>query len=342
MKKYLCLIPLLLSLSAGFAPAVEEVPDRLEYPETAYDRAVALVALRRAAPERIRENLALLNRNWGIFPTLQYLELPVGEGGGELLFLRGRQEEVAQAARIAEEMDRFYPGPIDPVTLSPIPLGHLSGPSMRDQLLALSRAAGLELKPEQLLLFPPGSGASLFFRGPTPEAKRIGELKAELDQPRHGTVVDIWSGFASRFRGDLFNHFLTVSTYAASALLLLGLHFLLARVPWLGPRYQRWFTLIWTRLIQDIRGRDFAYEVLKSLAETAVDSVEQASRRPLGAAGGPDLPESGERKKSRAMAIARDLAAFRGYNPDDPEIKRLLSDLVEAAVFRLDRASAKK
>lgn len=342
MKKYLCLIFLLIFLRAGFAPAVEEVPAHLEYPETAYDRTVALVALRRAGPAWIRENLALLNRNWGIFPTLQYLELPVGEGAGELLFLRGRKDEVAQAARIAEEMDRFHPAPVDPVALSPIPLGHLSGPSMRNQLLALSRAAGLELKPEQLLLFPPGAGASLFFRGPAPEAKRLGELKVELDQPRHGSAVDLWSGFSGRFRRDLFNHFLTVSTYAASALLLLCLHFLLSRVPWLGKRYQRWFTLIWTRLIQDIRGRDFAYEVLKSLAETAVDSVEQASRRPLGAAGGPELPESAERTKSRAMAIARDLAAFRGYNPDDPEIKRILSDLVEAAVFRLDRASAKK
>ena len=155
MKIYLCLIPLLFSLPAGFSPAVEEDPGRIELPEAAYDRTVALVALRRVGPERIRENLALLNRNWGIFPTLQYLELPVGEGGGELLFLRGRQEEVAQAARIAEEMDRIYPGPTDPVTLSPIPLGHLSGPTMRKQLLALSRESGLELKPEQLLLFPP-------------------------------------------------------------------------------------------------------------------------------------------------------------------------------------------
>ncbi len=342
MRKPLCLIPLLLSLSAGFSPAVEEVPGRIELPETAYDRTVALVALRRAGTERIRENLALLHRNWGIFPTLQYLELPVGEDGGELLFLRGRQEEVARAARIAEEMDRFYPDPADPVTLSPIPLGHLSGSSMRNQLLALSRAAGLELEPEQLLLFPPGSGASLFFRGPAPEAKRLGELKAELDQARHGSAVDLWSGFSGRFRRDLFNHFLTVSTYAASALLLLCLHFLLGWIPWLGKRYQRWFTLIWTRLIQDIKGRDFAYEVLKSLAETAVDSVEQASRRPLGSGAGPEIPESSERKKSRAMAVARDLAAFRGYNPDDPEVKRLLSDLVEAAVFRLDRPSAQK
>ncbi len=71
--------------------------------------------------------------------------------------------------------------------------------------------------------------------------------------------------------------------------------------------------------------------MIKDLVGTAVDSVEHSARRPLGA---PGTPESGERKKSRALAIARDLTAFRGFNPDDPEIKRLISDLVEAAVYR--------
>lgn len=37
------------------------------------------------------------------------------------------------------------------------------------------------------------------------------------------------------------------------------------------------------------------------------------------------------------MAIARDLLVFRGFDPDDPEIKRMVSDLVEAAVYRLHR-----
>lgn len=337
MKKAIGWIPLIVILFPLLSPAAGQLPEAAGEPAAAYDRSVVLVPLRSAPAARVRENLALLNRNWGIFPSLQYLELPVPESDGELLFLRGREEEVDQAARIAEAMDRFYPPPAAPPVLAPVSLGHLSGPSMREKLLDLSAAAGLSLSPEQLLIFPPGPGGSLFFRGTAADANQVRDLKTELDQPRHGSWIDLASGFAEAFRKDLSSHFLTVSTYAASALILLCLHFLLSRVPWLGKKYQRWFTLIWTRLIHDVKGRDFAYEVIKNLAQIAVDSVEQSSRRPLGAGRGPAAPENGEEKKSRAVAIARDLAAFRGFDPDDPEIKRLVSDLVESAVYRLNR-----
>lgn len=342
MKKSWSWIPLLLILFPVFALAVEEIPEIFGEPAIAYDRSIVLVSLRRADPVWIRENLSLLNSNWGIFPSLRYLELAIPGGDVELLFLRGRQEEVTAASRIAEAMDRIYPDPSEMMTLFPIPLSHLSGPSMREKLLELAPAAGLELEPGQLLLFPPGSQGSLFFRGLTSESKKLRELKTELDQARHGSAADLLSGFCGRFRQDLSAHFFTVSTYAASALLLLILHFLLCRIPWLGRQYQRWFTLIWTRLIQDVRGRDFAYDVIKNLVETAVDSVEQSSSRALGASGGPELAESSEIKKSRALVIARDLAAFRGYNPQDPEIKRLISDLIEAAVYRLHHPEQKK
>jgi len=338
MRRIIALIPLLLFLPPVSAPGDEPPPDVFGEPAAAYDRAVVMVTLRNASPDRIRENLALLNRNWGLFPSLQYLPLPVPESDGEILFLRGRQDEVEEAARIAEAMDR---SPAEPPPLAPVPLGHLGGTSMREKLLALARSAGLDLDPEQLLVFPPGPGGSLFFRGRGAEAKQIRDLKTELDQPRYGSPADLASGFYREFRKDLSSHFLTVTTYAASALILLCLHYLLCRIPWLGKKYQRWFTLIWTRLIHDVRGRDFAYEVLKDLARTAADSVEQSSRRPLGSGGPSAAPESPEIKKSRAMAIARDLLVFRGFNPDDPEIKRLVSDLVEAAVCRIRRPAGR-
>lgn len=337
MQKIIALF-LLLMLLPGYSSGEETGMDAAGETAAAYDRTVSLVALRNAPPARIREYLLLINRSWGLFPSLQFLEFPVPEGGSELLLLRGREEEVREAARIAEALDRLYPSAAEPEPLAPVPLAHLGGPTMREKLLALARSAGLALQPEQLLVFPPGSSGSLFFRGPAAEAKQVRELKAELDQPRHGSPADLWSGFYREFRKDLSASFLAVATYAASALILLCLHFLLGRVPWLGKIYGRWFTLIWTRLIHDVRGRDFAYEVIKKLVETAVDSVEQLSRRPLATAGSPAVPVSPETKKSRAMAIARDLLVFRGFDPDDPEIQRTVSDLVEAAVYRLQRS----
>ncbi len=337
MRKLIVWIPpLIIFLFPVLSPALEEFTDPLGEEPLAFERTVEMVILRRAEPARIRENLSLLNRTWGIFPSLQYLELSVPESDGELLFLRGRKDEVARAARIAEGMDRFYPPPPEPRPLAPIPLSHLRGTAMRPKLLSLADASGLELADDQLLVFPPGPAGSLFFRGPAPEARQLRELTAELDQPRHGSWRDLAAAFTGAFRRDLSSSFLTVATYAASALLLLVLHFILSRVPWLGRKYQRWFTLIWTRLIHDVKGRDFAYDVIRDLARTAAVSVEQSSRRPPGAAGSPEPPGQPEIKKSRAMAIARDLLAFRGFDPDDPETERMVSDLVEETVYRLN------
>ncbi len=336
MRKFIFLIVLFAGVLPARSPArgEGEVPGKAD---SAYDRTVAMVSLRQAPPVWIRDNLERLNRDWGLFPSIQYLIFPVEESGGEILFLRGRMDEVEEASRLAAAMDGFYPPSDDQPVISPVPLEHLSGGSMRAKLLALARNSGLDLAPEQFLVFPPGPSGSLFFLGPPAEAKRIRDLKAELDQPRYGSPLDLWGGFYREFRNDLSSHFLTVSTYVASALILLCLHFLICRIPWLGRKYQRWFSLIWTRLIQDVRGRDFAYEVIKDLVQTAVDAVEQAARRPLGSGGKAPVSTDPGEKKSRALAIARDLLKFRGFNPDDPRIKQMISDLIEASVYRLRR-----
>jgi len=103
-----------------------------------------------------------------------------------------------------------------------------------------------------------------------------------------------------------------------------------------GKFYQRWFTLIWTRLIDDVKGRGFAFEVIKSLAETAVEAVEQESL----AAGKNNKSDerilTGPSKKARALVIVRELLIYRGFNPEDPQIKRIVNDVIEGAVFRLN------
>ena len=124
MRKIIGLIPLLLFLFPVWAPGDEPPPDALGEPAAAYDRTVVMVSLRNASPDRIRENLVLLNRNWNLFPSLQYLSLPVPESDGELLFLRGRQDEAEEAGRIAEAMDSFYP--IDKKLLFVVPDGRPS------------------------------------------------------------------------------------------------------------------------------------------------------------------------------------------------------------------------
>jgi hypothetical protein len=207
---------------------------------------------------------------------------------------------------------------------------------MRDKILTLSGQVGLGLAPEQLIIFPDKTGGSLFFRGTASAVSQVREIKKELDQSRHESLSDLIFGFLRRFREDLSVHFLTVSTYAASAVLLLIIHFILIHLPWVGKFYQRWFTIIWTRLINDVKGRGFAFEVIKSLTETAVEAVEQESIAPGKNNNSSETILTGSSKKARALVIARELLIYRGFNPDDPQIKRIVNDVIESAVFRLN------
>ncbi|MFH1038004.1 MAG: hypothetical protein V1789_04965 [PVC group bacterium] len=322
------------SAAAGFSQPPEEARAGVGQPPAAYDRTVAPVVVRNATPAQIEGALDLIARTWGIFSSLQYLHLPILGTEEGMLFLRGRGDEVEEALRVAEYLDRLYPPAEGPPVLVPLPLLHLSGSSMREKLLNLSDRISLGIEPDQLVIYPSGAGGSLFFYGSPPEAKQVREIKEELDRPRYESFADMASAFLRTFREDFVAHFLTVSTYAASAVLLLILHFILSNLPWLGRHYQRWFTLIWTRLIDDVKGRDFVFEVIKSLTETAVEAAEQASRSAMkgGVAPSRITPEE---KKSRALSIARDLLVYRGFDPNDPQIRLVVNDMIESRLFSL-------
>ena len=341
--KFMLFIEVILFVSFPCAIFPQDVssPPAAAAPPGAYDRITIPVRLNNASPARIEEALVLLNRNWGIFPSIQYLRFPIPGGGPELLFLRGRNEEVESARRIAEQLDGLCPDEEVAGPVTPLPLANLSACSMREKILAISGEAGLGLGPEQLIIFPEKSGGSLFFQGSPSAASQVREIKKELDQPRHESVTDLISGFLRSFREDLSVHFLTVSTYAASAIILLIIHFVLIHIPWVGKFYQRWFTLIWTRLIDDVKGRGFAFEVIKELAETAVEAVEQESRGAVKTNKSSETILTGSSKKDRALSIARELLIYRGFNPDDPQIKRVVNDVIEGAVFRMNNSGRK-
>lgn len=319
-----------------FSQSDSSISATTESAPAAYDRTTVQIRLNRATPVQIEEALIILNRNWGIFPSLKYLSFQIPGGERELLFLRGRNDEVESARRIAEQLDGLYPAEEDPHPITPIPLTNLRADSMRDKILTLSGEVGLGITPEQLIIFPDKLGGSLFFQGTTLSASQVREIKKELDQSRHESLIDLIFGFLRKFREDLSGHFLTVSTYAASAILLLLIHFILIHIPWVGKFYQRWFTLIWTRLIDDVKGRGFAFEVIKSLAETAVAAVEQESLASVKDNKSAGVILTGPSKKARALAIARELLIYRGFDPDDSQIKRIVNDVIEGAVFRLN------
>jgi len=338
---FIAVICLIFFPYTGFSQAEGNDTSGAAAPSGAYDRITIPVRLTNASPARIEEALIELNRHWGIFPSVQYLRFPISGGGPELLFLRGRNEEVDSARRIAEQLDSLYPGEEAAGPVTPLPLANLSAGSMKEKILAISGETGLGLGSEQLIIYPDKPGGSLFFQGSPSTASQVRDLKKELDQPRHESIADLISGFLRSFREDLSVHFLTVSTYAASAIILLIIHFVLIHIPWVGKFYQRCFTLIWTRLIDDVKGRGFAFEVIKELSEIAVEAVEQESQNAVKTDKTSETILTGSAKKARALSIARELLIYRGFNPDDPQIKRVVNDVIEGAVFRLNNPGSK-
>ncbi len=291
-------------------------------PAAAYETALLVVGLKSAPPEAMRDLLKSVGRRWGIFAGLEIMPVVVeGSAGGALIF-RGREEETASASQLARALDGFLAPAEAETVLTPIPLDHLSAARMKDLLLGLAASAPFVLSPGQLLIYPEGPAGGLFALGP--DAARIKTLAGALDQPRYGSTASLLGAFWRDFRADLGRHFLTLSTYLVSALVLLGLHFLLTVLPGIGTLYERSFTLVWTRLLDGIKGRDFAYEILKSLAATAAAAARTEGKGAAAAAAGTPDPAG------RAWAVGRELLRYRGFDPDDPALGAVFRTLLEA------------
>ncbi len=324
----LVLLPaLVLAFPLALLPAPS--PPAPEAPPLAFGTESAFYSPRFAPAAAIRESLLAVNRTWGIFPSVRAYVFAPPAGSPGLLILRGEKEDLALARDVAAALDELA----IPSSLVPIPLDWRRAAAVKGDLIALSSASGGGWSEDDFTVFPPGRRGELFFRGEEEEAEKVRELAARLDQAEHASAADVGLAFLRLFRKDLVSHFLTVSTLAASALLLILLHFLISRAPLLGRVYERWFTLVWTKLLDNVRGRDFAYEVLKDLIRTAVLSAEGAARaeKPAGTA----LATPGI--KDRALAEARELLRFRGFNPDDPQVGRLARSLLDAELARFPR-----
>ncbi len=320
------LLLLLLGFSVSRPPAARAAEAEAE---AAYlrDGAVEAVRLRYGRAEEIERDLKEIGRSWRIYPSVRFLRygFPAGD---EALLLFGETGEVRTARMIAEHLDGFYsPAPAAALPLiSRVPLEFSSPERIRKELLEISRSAGLNWEKGDFLIFPPGRRGGLFFLGPAEEARKVGEVTRELDLPRRSGPVDLGLASWHAVRRDFFNHFTTVFTLAVSALALVLLHFALVKIPGLGRRYERWFTLIWTRLLDNVRGRDFALEVIRKIADTAIVAAEKETPPPLSSGGERSRPAGGE----SPLRISRRLLRFRGLDPDDPEVKFALEKFLAA------------
>jgi len=337
LKKSACLILLLTLTSAAplyplFSQSGEGDPPEKKPAGSDYQRVVKIIILENIGPAEVEETLSGISKTWGLFPSLEYLSLSLPGAEKEILILRGYAADVTLAEEITSSLDAAHPAS---AALFPLPLENLRAPLMKEKLLELSREAGSGWEEKQFLIFPPGPAGSLFFRGAAPDAKKVKVLKDALDQPQYGSFTDSWVNFWRVFRRDAASHFITISTYFASALILILIHFILIKIPWLGKRYERCFTLVWTKLLDTIKGRDFAFEVIKSITEIAVESAQEYGQDEGGEPVAAGAVPGATSRRERARSIARELLVYRGINPDDPQVERVVDNVINAEILKL-------
>jgi hypothetical protein len=134
--------------------------------------------------------------------------------------------------------------------------------------------------------------------------------------------------------GETVKAFGTLFSTVLSALILLILHAVLSRLPFIGKRYRRSFRLFWEKLFASFKGKDLAWEIIKAAAELGVSaSAEPAGeeQRRRAAAGAPAFDQE---RRSRAMAIAAGYARWRGLDPESPDVNRLLEAAVDSEASR--------
>jgi len=318
---------LAVAVAAAVIRAAPAVGEETVPPAALPDREVEIVVLKASSPEAVKETLSSVGARWGLFAGMDLLPVSGPEPGEGALLFRGREEQVELAVRLARGLDGLLPPAAAPVRLVPVPLEHVGPAAMKEMLLRLRERAGLSADGARLVIFPGESRGNLFFLGSAEDAARLVPLARALDEPRFAGFADGLRGFWREFRVDAERHFIALSTYLAAALALLLLHLLLTVVPGVGPLYRRWFDLIWTRLLDGIKGRDFVYEVLRRLAETAVAAARNEPAPPASGA-----VRDVEALRRRALTNCRELMRLRGLDPGRSDLRGLAEKFVDAAL----------
>lgn len=265
-----------------------------------------------------------------------------GETKPRLLFIKGREADVALVKKIVGAMETAAEGGAEMPAVLRLESKSVSAAEMRKRLLDSFSRAGIPLREADLLLYPAGAAGSLFFIGSQELSARVAEMSKGLDRETPPGRTDLAKAYARQLCDETVKAFGTLFSTALSAVILIVLHSILSRLPFVGKRYRRSFKLFWEKLFASFKGKDLAWEIIKAAAELGVASAGVVGpAAPREAVGGAASAALGPEKKARAMAVACAYARYRGVDPDRPEMRKLLEAAVDAAASTAVRSEKK-
>ena len=213
---------------------------------------VDVVILNSADAGQVEESLKALFSRFKMHPryTLAVYPLP-GEKKPRLVFMRGKDVDVSLVKKALTAMDeaaRLGAPEARGPSLMRVDLGELSAEEMKSRIVETARRAKLLLGENDFLVYPNGATGSLFFIGDPELSARVTEMSKGLDRPEPPDMLARAKIYARQIGAETVKSFGGLFSTLLSALVLILLHLVLCRLPFLGRRYQRSFKLFWEKL----------------------------------------------------------------------------------------------
>ena len=284
---------------------------------------------------RSEEMLKMLFSQFRVRPRYALAVFPLpGEKKPRLVFVRGKDVDVALVKKVLTAMDeasRLGAPETKGPALMRVELKEVRAAEMKRRLVEAAARAKLLLGEEDFFIYPGGETGSLFFIGDPELAARVTEMSKGLDRAEPAGALERAKIYASQLCGETVKAFGGFFSTVLSALILLLLHLILCRLPFLGRRYRRSFRLFWEKLFASFKGQDLAWEIIKTAAELGVaSSAGLVGRSREGAPAAAPWPASRE----RAMKVAREYVRWRGINAESPEVRALLEAAIDAEALK--------
>jgi hypothetical protein len=257
-----------------------------------------------------------------------------GQREPNLIFIRGKPAEVKLIKLLVTAMEEAASqqaeetGAPDALCLSP---RTLSPSQLKSELLSAGSRLGLHISAGDFIVCP----GTLIYAGNPCHTALLKELGAALDRARAPWSRPMLRHYARDCLFETGKDTISLLSIIFSALVIILLHLLLSRIPVIGNRYRRSFHLFWENLFASFKGKDLAWEIIRTAADLGVaasmpDGIEKTtSTRGLRAD-----------RKRQSLDLAGDYLAWRGVDIKQKGVGRILETAVEAALAKENERKA--
>ena len=274
-----------------------------------------------------------LIKKMAIHPRVTMHRYSPPDSDRQIVFIKGSSKDVNTVKSVLSVIDGRSGRSL---YITRFPLLKASAEKMKERLLDMAGIADIDVTEDQFIVYPSRGRGSLFFIGRQAVGDELQEIRKEFDKERHVSAREALLGYLEDFHNSLISSLGKVLVYLFLALILISVHYTLTVLPGVGRVYERFFTAIWSKLIADFKGRDFALAIIRAAAEVAAKAAEgkeSETRRRME----PGKLPSPEDIKLIAREKALVYLEYRGIDTRDKRVGKLLDTFIDAAMCRKDK-----